>query len=262
MDHGLGTPTVATTSTPLAGGPRGPRAFADLHAHSSASFNSLAPPEKMVERALRLGLTHLAITDHERIDGAQRAVEAAAGRLSVIIGEEVRSRDGDLVGLYLREVVPPGLSAAETAAAIHEQGGLVGLPHPFDGSRSSGGAKAIQAEERLTELAGLVDYVETHNARAYRQANPRAAAFAMQHGLPGVAASDAHSLLELGIACTILPGTFSSSTELRALLGAAELQPGRATYFVRLWTPVAKLIQRRRGNGRIRSGQPLPGGAS
>ena len=71
----------------------------------------------MVERARRLGFTHLAITDHERIDGALRAAELAdgpGGALQVIVGEEVRSRDGDLLGLFLERAVPPGLSAAET----------------------------------------------------------------------------------------------------------------------------------------------------
>jgi predicted metal-dependent phosphoesterase TrpH len=184
------------------------RSFADLHTHSSASFDSLADPGKMVERALRLGLTHLAITDHERIDGAQRAVLLAGADLQVIVGEEIRSRDGDLIGLFLEEAVPPGLSAAQTAASIREQGGIVGLPHPFDSFRSSAGSKAGAAEQRLEELAAVVDYVETHNARAYRDANPRAASFAAGHGLPGVASSDAHSVMELGVASTILPGPF------------------------------------------------------
>jgi predicted metal-dependent phosphoesterase TrpH len=237
---------------PADGETSGPRSFVDLHSHSSASFDSLADPGSMVERALRLGLTHLAITDHERIDGAQRARQLAGDRLQVIVGEEVRSADGDLIGLFLERAVPPGLSAAETAAAIREQGGLVGLPHPFDGFRSSGGSKAGGAEGRLEELATLVDYVESHNARAYRDANPLAAVFAARHGLPAVASSDAHSVMELGIASTVLPGPFSTAGELRALLPLAELQPGRASYYVRLWTPLAKVVQRMRGNGRIR----------
>jgi predicted metal-dependent phosphoesterase TrpH len=233
----------------------GPRSFADLHSHSSASFDSLADPRGMVERAIDIGLTHLAITDHERIDGALRGVDAAGDRLTVIVGEEVRSRDGDLIGLFLERAVPPGLSASETAAAIHEQGGMVGLPHPFDGFRASGGSQAGEGEEAIAELAASVDYVEVHNARAYRDANPQAAAFAARHGLPGVASSDAHSIMELGVATTILHGPFSTAAELRTLLPTANLVTGRATYYVRLWTPVAKLVQRSRGNRRL---QPTP----
>jgi predicted metal-dependent phosphoesterase TrpH len=210
----------------------------------------------MVERARALGLTHLAITDHERIDGAQRAAEMAAADLQVIVGEEIRTRDGDLLGLFLREAVAPGLSAADTAAAIRSQGGLVGLPHPFDSLRASGGHRAGTREDSLAELASTVDFVEAHNARAYRGANPSAAAFAARHGLPGVASSDAHSVMEVGIASTVLPGLFTTAEELRVLLPGARLLTGRASYYVRLWTPVAKLVQRVRGNGRIGPGVP------
>ncbi|MEX1345916.1 MAG: PHP domain-containing protein [Candidatus Limnocylindrales bacterium] len=236
------------------------RSFVDLHTHSSASFDSLADPRKMMAKAVSLGLTHLAITDHERIDGAQRAAEVAPPGLQLIVGEEIRTADGDMLGLFLTDVVRPGLSAAETAAAIREQGGVVGLPHPFDGFRSSGGTKASQAEQKLEELATIVDYVEAHNARAYRDANPLAGAYAERHGLPGVASSDAHSVLELGVASTVLPGTFSTAEELLALLPQARITPGRASYYVRLWTPLAKLVNRARGNGRIRPSST--GGAS
>jgi len=234
------------------GGPERQRSFADLHTHSSASFDSLSDPRSMMAKAVSLGLTHLAITDHERIDGALRAAELVPPGLHLIVGEEIRTADGDMLGLFLHEAVPPGLSAAETAAAIREQGGLVGLPHPFDSHRSSGGSQAGEAEQKLEDLATIVDYVETHNARAYRDANPLAGAFADRHGLPGVASSDAHSTTELGIATTVLPGPFTTAQELRELLPQAQITPGRASYYVRLWTPVAKLVNRARGNGRIR----------
>ena len=227
------------------------RSFVDLHSHSSASFDSLSDPRKMVEKAIRLGLTHLAITDHERIDGAQRAAGMAPDGLQVIVGEEIRSSDGDLIGLFLEDAVAPGMSASDTAAAIHAQGGLVGLPHPFDGFRSSGGSKAGEGQERLDGLAAVVDYVEAHNARAYRDANPQAGAFADRHGLPGVASSDAHSIMELGIASTVLPGSFTTADELIELLPSGTLMTGRASYYVRLWTPIAKMVQRLRGNRRI-----------
>jgi predicted metal-dependent phosphoesterase TrpH len=239
------------------------RSFVDLHTHSAASFDSLSRPDAMVDRARRLGFTHLAITDHERIDGALRAAELAdgpGGALQVIVGEEVRSRDGDMLGLFLERAVPPGLSAAETSAAIREQGGLVGLPHPFDGLRSSGGRKA---GERLAELASAIDFVEVHNARAFRDSNPRAAAFAHEHGMPGVASSDAHTLTEMGVTTTILPGPFRTADELRELLPEATVVTGRASFYLRAWTPVAKIVQRLRGNGRIRpiAQPPMPGGS-
>jgi predicted metal-dependent phosphoesterase TrpH len=96
-----------------------------------------------------------------------------------------------------------------------------------------------------------VDYVETYNARAYRDANPLAGAFARRHELPGLASSDAHSVMEIGIASTILPAAFSTSAGLKELLPRATLMMGRASYYVRLWTPLAKIVQRARGNGRV-----------
>jgi len=227
------------------------RAFADLHCHSSASFDSLSRPDKLIAKARRIGLTHLAITDHERIDGAQRARDLAPAGLTIIVGEEVRTSGGDLIGLFLDRAVPPGMSPVETAAAIHDQGGLVGLPHPFDRYRSSGGDQAA-ADAGIAALAAAVDYVEIHNARAYGNANPLAAEFAKRHGLPGVASSDAHAVMELAVAYTVLAGPFSTAAELRALLPPVDLVTGRASYLIRLWTPAAKVVQRLRGNGRVR----------
>jgi predicted metal-dependent phosphoesterase TrpH len=226
------------------------RAFVDLHCHSSSSFDSLSKPADLVRNAQRFGLTHLAITDHEHIEGAQRARDLAPDGVSVIVGEEVRTTGGDLLGLFMEQAVPPGMSPADTAAAIHEQGGLVGLPHPFDRFRSSGGAMA--AADAIEGLAAAIDFVEVHNARAVGRANERAALFAKEHGLPGLASSDAHSLMELGVAYSVLPRGFSSAAELSELLGEADLVMGRGSYFVRAWTPVAKLVQRLRGNERVR----------
>ncbi len=231
--------------------------FADLHVHSSASFDSLSRPADLVRAAVQRGLTHLAVTDHERLEGALRARDLAPPGLRVIVGEEVRTAGGDIIGLYLERAVPAGLSLADAAAAIREQGGLVGLPHPFDRFRSSGGSRvgtagaAGAAEEALRELAGCVDFVEAHNGRALGGGNLRAAAFAAEHGLPGVAASDAHTVQELGLSYTILPGDPGSAAEMREALTGARLILGRASLFVRGWTPLAKLVQRRRGNGRL-----------
>ncbi len=207
----------------------------------------------MVDRAIELGFTHLAITDHDRIEGVLRARDHAGDRIEIIVGQEITSPDGDLIALFVERPIKPGLSAEDAIAAVREQQGIVGLPHPFDSYRASGGSRAADADDLLERLADSIDYVETHNARAYRDANPKAAAFAAAHGLPGVAVSDAHSLRELGVAGTILPGDFSTASELLALLPQAELVTGRAPYYVRAWTPAARLINRLQGKGRVRS---------
>jgi len=228
-------------------------AFVDLHCHTSASFDSLADPLKVVHAARARGITHLAITDHDRIDGALRARDVAPPGITVIIGEEVKTSGGDLICLFLEEAIPPGLSPAETIARVRAQGGLVGIPHPFDRYRGSVG----NAEEEVRGLAGLVDWVETFNARVvFRDGNERAAEFARTVGLPGVAVSDAHSTLEVGVAATRLEGDPSTPEGLLAALATARIVPGRASYYVRAITPVAKLVQRVRGHGRIREGAP------
>jgi predicted metal-dependent phosphoesterase TrpH len=224
-------------------------AFMDFHCHTSASFDSLADPLKVVRAARARGITHLAITDHDRIDGALRARDAALPGITVIVGEEVKTAGGDLVCLFLEEAIPPGLSPAETIARARAQGGLVGIPHPFDRYRGSVG----KAEDEIRALAGLVDWVEAFNARVvFRGGNERAAELAVTAGIPGVAVSDAHSVLEVGVAATRLEGDPSTPEGLLAALATARLVPGRATYYVRAITPIAKLVQRARGNGRIR----------
>jgi predicted metal-dependent phosphoesterase TrpH len=234
-------------------------AFADLHCHTRASFDSLASPAAVVRAADARGLTHLAITDHERIDGALEARDAAraAGMgLTVIVGEEVRTLQGDLICLFLDRAVPRGLSAAETIAAVREQGGLVGIPHPFDRYRGS-----LSRDQAIESIAPLVDWVETHNARIMvGDGNERAAAFAREHGIPGVAVSDAHSVVEVGVAYTTLEGDPSTAAGLLAALAGAQVVPGRASFYVRLATPLAKLVHRLRGDRRPSAEAFTPGG--
>ena len=224
-----------------------PRAFVDLHCHTNASFDSLSDPVKVAYTAHRRGLTHLAITDHDTIEGALRARDEAPDGLTIIVGEEVKTAAGDLICLFLEHAIPPGLSVAETVAAAREQGGLVGIPHPFDGYRRS-----LLKDEGLASIAVLVDWVETHNARVvFGGGNEKAVAFAAEQRLPGVAVSDAHTILEVGVAYTTLAGDPSTPAGLLAAIGDIQLVPGRATYFVRLVTPAAKLVQRMRGVRRV-----------
>jgi predicted metal-dependent phosphoesterase TrpH len=226
------------------------RWFADLHTHSRASFDSLASPEALIRTADRRGLTHLAITDHDRVDGALegRAIAAdVAPRVTVIVGEEIKSADGDLVALFLDEAVPPGLSVDETIAAVRAQGGLIGIPHPFDRYRGS-----LLKDARMERLVEMVDWVETHNARVVLgNGNQKAAELAHAHGRPGIAVSDAHSAFEVGVAYTAFDRDPSTAAGLLAALPTAELVLGRASLYVRLWTPIAKLVQRARGNRRV-----------
>ncbi len=227
-------------------------AFVDLHCHTSASFDSLASPRAVVAAAVRRGLTHLAITDHDRIDGALAARDAAPGGLTILVGEEIRTRDGDLIAVFLSRAIPPGLSAAETIAAVREQGGLVGIPHPFD--RFRGSLSKGESLGALEALAATVDWVEAWNARLMiGDGNARAAELARAAGVAGVAVSDAHTAIEVGVAWAVLQGDPSTPEGLRAALAAGPtLVTGRASVYVRLVTPVATAIQRARGHRRVR----------
>ncbi len=230
------------------------RSFIDLHCHTSASFDSLASPRAVVAAAARHGLTHLAITDHDRIDGALAARDAAPDGLTVLVGEEIRTRDGDLIAVFLTTAVPPGMSASDTIAAVREQGGLVGIPHPFD--RFRGSLARGETPRSLEGLAASVDWVESWNARLMvGDGNARAAELALAAGVPGVAVSDAHTALEVGVAYTVVLGSPSTPDGLRAALAAGpELITGRASAYVRLLTPLAKALNRARGRGRVHPG--------
>jgi predicted metal-dependent phosphoesterase TrpH len=230
---------------------RGPRAFVDLHCHTAGSFDSLADPAAVVRAAATRGLTHIAITDHDRVDGAVRARDAAPQGLTVIVGEEVKTADGDLICLFLERAVAPGRPALQTIAEVRGQGGMVGIPHPFDRFRGSMGKAAD--DDWLADIASQVDWVESYNARLIGSGNDRAAEFARTQGLPGIAVSDAHTVFEVGDAYSVLHGRPDTAEGLRAALAAGvEVIPGRASYLVRGFTPLAKLVQRARGNGRVR----------
>jgi len=197
----------------------------------------------VVRAAADRGLTHLAITDHDRLDGALRARDAAPAGLVVIVGEEVRTLEGDLICVFLERPIPAGLPVLEAIAQARAQGGLVGIPHPFDRNRAS-----ILLDEHLAGIAEQVDWVETWNARLFdRGGNERGAAFARTHGLPGVAVSDAHSILEVGVAHSVLQGDPSTAAGLHAALPSVSHSFADGPAVARVGGPIARIIERARG---------------
>ena len=196
-------------------------------------------------------MTHLAVTDHDRVDGALRARDAAPDGLTIIVGQEVRTTSGDLIALYIDKPIRPGLAPFEAAQAVRDQGGVVGVAHPFDRFRAGAGRKGW--EDELDRVIPLLDYVEIWNARLMvGDGNTRAAEFAKQHDLPGVAASDAHTVMEVGVAYTILDGPIDTAEEFRAALAAGpRLVTAHGSRLIRLGMPFAKVVQRVRGNRRV-----------
>jgi len=165
----------------------------DMHTHSEYSPDSRTPLVSQAAAIKAAGLNVVCATDHNTIEGALRLRELADG-FRVIVGEEVSSRDGEIIGLFLEKPVERGLSAEETIARIHEQGGLVSVPHPFSRNR-----RFHLRRSALERVWKDVDCIEVFNAReAFTQDNVRAAAFAKEKGLPGAVGSDAHRASEIG----------------------------------------------------------------
>ena len=168
---------------------------ADLHLHTSWSNDCQIPVADLLDQAEAQGLGAIAVTDHNVFGGALEAVELARGRdLVVIPGEEVKTADqGEVIGLFLSEEIPRGLSFGETVAAIRGQGGIVYLPHPFD--RLHAIPEPVTLHRHLAE----VDVLEVYNARLLFEAyNDEALRFARKYDLTMGAGSDAHVLQGVG----------------------------------------------------------------
>jgi hypothetical protein len=177
---------------PLAGRPW---ILADLHMHTSWSHDCSIEVEELLEHAEEEGLGAIAVTDHNVFGGALEAVERARGRnLIVIPGEEVKTDDqGEVIGLFLREEIPRGMSFEDTVAAIRDQDGIVYLPHPFDRMH------AIPFPATLHRHLHAIDVLEVYNARLlFEGYNDEALRFARKYGLPMGAGSDAHVLQGVG----------------------------------------------------------------
>ena len=171
---------------------------ADLHTHTWDSSDSLANPEEIVAVACRRGVDLLAITDHNVL---RTALELRDRYPELIVaGEEIKTTEGEIIGLFLEREIPRGLTPEETIARIRDQGGLVTVPHPLDRLRGS-----RLHEPALRRVAQLVDAIEVVNARVtFPGDNRRAADFAEQHGLALTAGSDAHAPHEVGAAYALL----------------------------------------------------------
>ena len=207
---------------------------ADLHLHTTASDGTPTVEQLLAYVAARTDLRVIAVTDHDTISGALRARELADRRgatFEVIVGEEVTSREGHIIGLWLRERVVPGMTAAETVAAIHAQGGLAFAAHPFFRARrrSRPGAPMMEGVGRLLRRVAF-DAVEGINGTPCLQvANLRARRFNRRYcRLPEVGGSDAHILAAVGKSHTLFPGR--TAEDLRRALQEGAVMAATAWY--------------------------------
>jgi predicted metal-dependent phosphoesterase TrpH len=177
------------------------------------------------------------VTDHNTIAGALRLKEMDPER--VIVGQEIRTTDGELIAYFLTESVPPDLPPLEAIAAVRAQGGVVGISHPLDRARREAMGKA--GVETLLEE---VDFLEGFNARCLFAADNQAAqALARAHNLPVTAGSDAHSLWELGRAVTRMP-PFESPASFLEALRSARIEGHISPAWVHALSTLAKILRR------------------
>ena len=157
----------------------------DLHVHTSYSYDSRSLPKEMVEAAIEKGMDCLAITDHGEIKGASEAIEYAKGKPILIIpGIEIKSKEGDILGLNIKKVIPNGLSVRETIKKIKTAGGMAIIPHPF--------GRFCSFKGDFKKLVNEIDGIEVLNASIFGPGNKKALSFAQKLNLPFTAGSDAH----------------------------------------------------------------------
>lgn len=190
-----------------------------IHLHTDFSWDSNLAPRRLARLAREQGFDCIAVTDHDDIAGALAARDA--GELRVIVGIEVSSRDGHIIGLFVEQPIPPGLSGAETIARIRGQGGLALAPHPF-GVLCEG--SLMGSVERLLPQ---FDALEIHNAQnPFWWEDRRAARLAQQHGVRAYVGSDCHLAGAVAPAYQRMPD-FSTPQEFLRSLEQAELVRGR-----------------------------------
>lgn len=209
-----------------------PLGRADLHMHTNLSDGWPTPKELVDHAVSNTDLNVIAVTDHDTIEGALRAAERAHRlrhrKLEVIVGEEVSSRDGHILALFLESRVRPGLSAAATVHAIHDQGGLAVAAHPFWRTQRQVRRGPVHG---VGWLAADLDFdaIEVENATpGFYVFNQLAHRLNLGLGAPEVGSSDAHILDAVGRAYTEFPGR--SAADLRRAVESGGTQAGRSRY--------------------------------
>jgi predicted metal-dependent phosphoesterase TrpH len=177
----------------------------DLHCHSEASHDCETRLQSIIDRCHMTGINIQAITDHNQIWGALKLQEMTQGdlNLTIIVGEEISTNEGEIIGLFLKERIPPNLSPEETVRRIKAQGGLVLIPHGFDPFK----VHRLQPES-LRRIAKSVNIVEIFNAHVSRPSyNQAALTWADQHNKLKSAGTDAHTAAHVGTAWVETPRT-------------------------------------------------------
>ncbi|MFH0942127.1 MAG: PHP domain-containing protein [Chloroflexota bacterium] len=214
---------------------------ADLHIHSEYSMDCQTSLGRIIARCLELGINCVAIADHGTAEGGLKMAKVAP--FTVIVAEEVLTTSGEIMGMFLKETIPSGLSLSRSIELIRAQGGLVNVPHPFDTLPRSG-----LGLETLEEIADEIDVIEAFNARSpFPQPSRRALAFASKHGVATSAGSDAHTPREIGNAFIEMPA-FSGKDDFLAALARGTISGHKTSplvHFASLWAKIRSRLDKR-----------------
>jgi predicted metal-dependent phosphoesterase TrpH len=207
---------------------------ADFHIHSKYSMDSKTTLEKIIQSCQKKNINCIALADHGSIEGALKIKDLAP--FYIIVAEEVLTTEGEIMGMFLQEQVPSGLSMEESIRRIKSQGGLLCAQHPFDKFRSD----ALKAEV-MEKIADQIDIVEVFNARnPLMKSSNQARIFADEHHLPCTAGSDAHAAYEIGNAYVELP-EFKGPEDFLQALKQGKIYGHRTSIFSRfssLWARI------------------------
>ena len=211
---------------------------ADLHIHTTYSMDCTMPLEKIISRCLEVGINCLGVADHNTIAGALKLKEMAP--FSIIVGEEILTLNGEVIGFFLTQEIPSKLSIEETVAQIKAQNGLVCIPHPYDRLRVS-----VFRDEIFEGIMPDVDIIEVFNARSLSPgSSTRAAQLVQKYGKLASAGSDAHTLPEIGNAYVEMPN-FDDKEEFLASLAKGKISGNKSSptaYFVSTWNKLKKRL--------------------
>jgi len=207
----------------------------ELHCHSIYSKDSLNSIDGLLRHIDRLGIDRLAITDHNTIQGALAAKKVAPDR--IIVGEEIKTKKGEILAFFVQEEIPRGLTPLETIDRLRQQDAFISVSHPFDVQRYG------WELPDLLQITPLVDAIEVFNARCLEnRLNDLAAQYACQHDLAGTVGSDAHTLSEVGRATMILP-PFNDAEGLRRVIRQARQDVKLSPFWVHFGSTFARLYK-------------------
>lgn len=214
--------------------------YFEFHCHTAPySKDAGATLESIIKKCEKQKVSSITITDHNEIEGALKLKSIAPDWLTVIIGEEINTSDGEIIGIFLKEKIQPGLSPRETLLEIKNQGGISVVPHPFDRFRRN-----VLTISELEKNIHSIDIIEIFNARNLLSVdNQKAEDFTKKHKKPIIYGSDAHFVGEYGR--TVMSGIDSSAPEkFMRTLNQANFKFHKAHLLFHIFTKYMKIVNR------------------